>query len=273
MFPSLPPQDPSREHVITDSVPVTLTPADASNTLRHPVSAPHPDALADVPAAPAPSDADDAPVPPAPPTPSPDGRSVGVDTPNFGGGNALGGRTPDTTGPTGGASAMPASFPPNATPLPSRIADLAQDYVPAPHVLRDRDHGIKFLKPSKTGKNKDKFHRYSTATTTRQYFDLGGSAADWRYDLKHKYVTFTDPDLHRRAGELLSLRVLSEDALLSVFSAGASSASMTPVSGGEGGPSLPDRVSQALNYVYYFQPDHVLSKLNEWLVDPACTIL
>ena len=72
--------------------------------------------------------------------------------------------------------------------------------------------------------------------TTRQYFDLGGSAADWRYDLKHKYVTFTDPDLHRRAGELLSLRVLSEDALLSVFSAaGASSASMTTVSGGERG--------------------------------------
>ena len=26
---------------------------------------------------------------------------------------------------------------------------------------------------------------------------------------------------------------------------------------------------QALNYVYYFQPDHVLSKLNEWLVDPG----
>ena len=71
------------------------------------------------------------------------------------------------------------------------------------------------------------------------------------------------------AGELLSLRILSEDALLSVFSAGASSASMTPVSGGEGEPSLSDRASQALNYVYYSQPDHVLSKLNEWLVDPG----
>ena len=71
MFPSLPPQDPSREHAITDSVPVALHPADAPNTLRHAVSAPRPDARADVPAAPAPSDADDAPAPPAPPTPSP----------------------------------------------------------------------------------------------------------------------------------------------------------------------------------------------------------
>ena len=269
MFPSLPPQDPSREHAITDSVPVTLHPADASNTLRHPVSAPRPDARADVPAAPAPSDADDAPAPPAPPTPSPTGRPTGVNTPDVGGGGALGGGTPDTTGPSGGASAAAHSFPPNATPLPSRVADLVQDYVPTPQVLRDRDHGIKFLKPSKKGKNKDTFRRYSAATTTRQYFDLGGSAADWRYDLKHKYVTFTDPDLHRRAGELLSLRVLSEDALLSVFSAGASSASVTPDSGGEGEPSLSDRAAQALNYVYYFQPDHVLSKLNEWLVDPG----
>ena len=150
----------------------------------------------------------------------PTGRSTGVNTPDVGGGGALGGGTPDTTGPSGGASAAAHSFPPNATPLPSRIADLVQDYIPTPQVLRDRDHGIKFLKPSKTGKNKDKFHRYSAATTTRQYFDLGDSAADWRYDLKHKYATFTDPDLHRRAGELLSLRVLSEGALLSVFSAG-----------------------------------------------------
>ena len=34
MFPSLPPQDPSREHVIADSVPVTLHPADEPNVLR-----------------------------------------------------------------------------------------------------------------------------------------------------------------------------------------------------------------------------------------------
>ena len=91
MFPPLPPQDPSREHVISDSVPVTLQPADASNTLRHPVSAPRPNASADVAAAPAPSDADDAPAPPAPPTPSPTGRSTGADTPGVGGGGALGG--------------------------------------------------------------------------------------------------------------------------------------------------------------------------------------
>ena len=105
MFPSLPPQGPSREHAITDSVPVTLHPTDASNTLRHPVSAPRHNARADVPAAPAPPDADDAPAPPAPPTPSPTGRSPGVDTPDVGGGGALGGGTPDTTGPSGGASA------------------------------------------------------------------------------------------------------------------------------------------------------------------------
>ena len=90
MFPSLPPQDPSREHAITDSVPVTLHPADASNTLRHPVSTPRPDARANAPATPAPPDADDAPAPPAPPTPSPTGRSTGVDTPNVGGVSALG---------------------------------------------------------------------------------------------------------------------------------------------------------------------------------------
>ena len=269
MFPSLPPQDPSREHGITDSVPVALHPADAPNTLRHPVPTPRPDARASAPAAPAPSDADDAPAPPAPPAPSPAGRSTGVDTPNVGGGGALGGATPSTTGPSVGASAAAHSFPPNATPLPSRIADLVQDYIPTLQVLRDRDHGIKFLKPSKKGKNKDLYHRYSAATTTRQYFDLGGSAADWRYDLKHKYVTFTDPDLRRRAGELLSLRTLSEDALLSVFSAGTSSASVTPVSGGEGEPSLSDRAAQALNYICYFQPDRVLSKLNKWLVDPG----
>ena len=44
---------------------------------------------------------------------------------------------------------------------------------------------------------------------------------------------------------------------------------MTPVSGGEGEPSLSGRAAQASNYVYYFQPDHVLSKLNTWLVDPG----
>ena len=36
-----------------------------------------------------------------------------------------------------------------------------------------------------------------------------------------------------------------------------------------GESSLSGLASQALNYVYYFQPDHVLSKLNEWLADPG----
>ena len=37
MFPSLPPYDPPREHVITDSVPVTLNPAEAPSITKHPV--------------------------------------------------------------------------------------------------------------------------------------------------------------------------------------------------------------------------------------------
>ena len=40
MFPSLPPHDPSREHAITDSVPVTLNPAEAPSITRHPVVPP-----------------------------------------------------------------------------------------------------------------------------------------------------------------------------------------------------------------------------------------
>ena len=36
MFPSLPPQDPSREHAIIDPVPVTLRPAEAPSHPRHP---------------------------------------------------------------------------------------------------------------------------------------------------------------------------------------------------------------------------------------------
>ena len=40
MFPPLPPHDPSREHVITDSVPVMLRPAEAPSITRHPVVPP-----------------------------------------------------------------------------------------------------------------------------------------------------------------------------------------------------------------------------------------
>ena len=40
MLPSLPPHDPSREHVITDSVPVTLNPAEAPSITRRPVVPP-----------------------------------------------------------------------------------------------------------------------------------------------------------------------------------------------------------------------------------------
>ena len=78
MPPSLPPQDPSREHAITDSVSVALHPADAPNALQHPVSAPRPDARADAPADPAPPDASDTPASPVPPPPPPAGYAPGV---------------------------------------------------------------------------------------------------------------------------------------------------------------------------------------------------
>ena len=124
---------------------MTLHPADAPNTLRHPISAPRLGARADAPAAPAPPDADDAPAPPAPPLPSPTGHATSAGTPNVGGGGAPPGATQNTAGPSDGASTAAHSFPPNATPLPPRVADLAQDYISSPQVLRDRDHGIKFL--------------------------------------------------------------------------------------------------------------------------------
>ena len=40
MSPSLPPHDPSREHVITDSVPVTLRPTESPSITQHPVVPP-----------------------------------------------------------------------------------------------------------------------------------------------------------------------------------------------------------------------------------------
>jgi len=96
---------------------------------------------------------------------------------------------------------------------------MPQDYVPHPGVLRGQDCGIILLRSSKAGqRNEAKYAKYSKATTTRQYFALGGSAADWRYDLQHRYVRFTDADLQQRANSLLELRTLSDDSLVKVFS-------------------------------------------------------
>ena len=240
MPPSLPPQDPSREHSITDSVSVTLHPADAPNALRHPVSAPRPDARADAPADPAPPDASDTPASPVPPPPPPAGYAPGV-----------------LAHPI---SAVVKRF---VVPHRSRPVRLVMPRLRRTPYRRTRLLSNRVLRAwfkitsrlprcfvivimtsvfeafQRRQKNADLYCRYSATTTTRQYFELGGSAADWRYVLKHKYVTFTDPDLHRRAGELLSLRVLSEGALLlSVFSAGASSTlryAGLRGSGGEGG--------------------------------------
>ena len=89
--------------------------------------------------------------------------------------------------PAGGASSNPAAS--NASATPTRIADLMSDYVPHPDVLRGQDYGITFLRPSKTGqRNEAKYAKYIKASTTRQYFALGGSAAGWWYDLQHRYV-------------------------------------------------------------------------------------
>ena len=98
-----------------------------------------------------------------------------------------------------------------------------------------------FLRSSKPGQhNEVKYAKYSKATTTRQYFALGGSASDWRYDLQYRYVRFTDADLQQRTKSLLELRTLSDDTLVKVFrNLNADGVSLnsppldTPVSGGD----------------------------------------
>ena len=146
---------------------------------------------------------------------------------------------PNTAGPASGTSSAHAASGASATP--TRIADMAQDYVPDPGVLRGQDHGIAFLRSSKAGqRNEAKYVKYSKAITTRQYFALGGSAADWRYDLQHRYVRFTGADLQQRTNSLLELRTLPDDSLVNVFrmldADGVSVNSPplgTPVSGGD----------------------------------------
>ena len=153
---------------------------------------------------------------------------------------------------------------------------MMSDYVPHPGVLRGQDYGIEFLRSSKTGqRNEAKYAKYSKANTTRQYFALGGSAADWRYDLHHRYVRFTDADLQQRTNSLLELRTLPDDSLVKVFrmldAEGVSVNSLpldTPVSGGDN-PSWSRIASQALHYVSYFAPEQVTAKLSKWMEDPG----
>ena len=102
-------------------------------------------------------------------------------------------------------------------------------------------------------------------------FALGGSAADWRYDLQHRYVRFTDADLQQRTNSLLELRTLSDDSLVKVFrnldADGVSRNSPpldTPVSGGDK-PSWSHIAAQAPHYIYYFKPEQVTAKLSKWL--------
>ena len=121
MFPSLPPHDPSREHAITDSVPVALHPAEAPSITRRP-------------GVPLPIRAQVDPVShlvglgyqagvaaasPARPRPSsgaatPGDRSVAPEVP-----------APNTADATCGASSRPAASGASATP--TRVADLMSD--------------------------------------------------------------------------------------------------------------------------------------------------
>ena len=270
MFPSLPPHDPSRAHVITDSVPVALQPAEAPSITRRPVVPPPTRAqvgpvsrLVDLG-----HQAAAAAASPARPRPSsgastPGDRSVAPVVP-----------APNTAGPASGTSSTHAASGASATP--TRIADISQDYVPHPGVLCGQDYGITFLRSSKAGQhNEEKYAKYSKAATTRQYFDLGGSAADWRYDLQHRYVHFADTDLQQRTNSLLELRTLSDDSLVNGFrmldADGVSLNSLpldTPVSGGDK-PSWSRIASQALHYVYYFAPEQPTTKLSKWLEDPS----
>ena len=270
-FPSLPPHDPSREHAITDSVPVTLHPAEAPSIARRPVVPPPIRAQVDpvsrlvglgyqaaVAAA-----------PPARPRSSsgastPGDRSVAPEVP-----------APNTVDAAGGASSRPAASGASATP--TRVADLMSDYVPHhPDVLRGQDYGITFLCSSKTGqRNEAQYARYSKASTTRQYFALGGSAADWRYDLQHRHFRFTDADLQQRTNSLLELRTLSDDSLLQVLrmvdadDASTESPTLdTPVSGGDR-PSWSRIASQDLHCVAYFAPAQATAKLSKWIEDPG----
>ena len=135
---------------------------------------------------------------------------------------------------------------------------------------------IVFLRSSKAGqRNEAKYDKYSKATTTRQYFALGGPAADWRYDLQNRYVRFTDADLQQRTNSLLELRTLPDHSLVNVFrmldADGVSVNSPpldTPVSGGDK-PSWSHIAAQALHYISYFAPEQLTTKLSKKLEDPG----
>ena len=181
---------------------------------------------------------------------------------------------PNTTDSAGGASSRPAALGGSATP--TRIANMPQDYVPHLGVLRGHDYGITFMRSSKAGqRNEAKYAKYSKATITRQYFALGGSAADWRCDLQHRYVRSTDADLQQRTNSLLELRTLSDDSFANVFrNLNADGASLdsppldTPISGGSK-PFWSQTAAQALHYIYYFKPGQATAKLSKWLEDPG----
>ena len=136
MLLSLPPHDPSRKHVITDSVPVALRPAESPSITRHPAVPPPASKQVDPASrlvAMGHQAAVDAASPARPRPPSgastPGDRFVAPEVP-----------APNTADSASGASSRPAALVGSATP--TRIANMAQDYVPHPDVLRGQDYGI-----------------------------------------------------------------------------------------------------------------------------------
>ena len=101
------------------------------------------------------------------------------------------------TGTTdGGSDVVDAGATNKARVMPSGAASA----LPPPAILRHKDLRIMF----RAGKTKDPvknpyWDKYSKATTTREFFDFGGTAADWRYDLQHGHVWFVDEHMQQLA--------------------------------------------------------------------------
>ena len=145
MFTSLPAQDPSREHATTDSVPVTLRPAEAPSITRHPAVPPPTrekvDPISRLVAMGRQAAVDAAsPARPRPPSgaPTPGDRFVAPEV-----------LAPNTAESASGASVRPAALGASATP--TRIANMSRDYVAHPDALRGQEYGTTFLRSSKTG--------------------------------------------------------------------------------------------------------------------------
>jgi len=66
----------------------------------------------------------------------------------------------------------------------SRVSSL-----PPPHTLIEVSQDN-----PKRGKSKERYEKYKAASTLQQYYDLGGSRADAKFDIARGYVKITDPN-------------------------------------------------------------------------------